>query len=98
MKIKIFFPFKFTISLNSICLQTPVDLNANSGDILKVDFIELDKFLVSKNEEKDGIKLNSPVSDPSHHPRISSFQGGAEGKQSKIFTKRELLKEKNKEK
>lgn len=56
-----------------------------------MDFTEFDKFLVSRNEEKDGIKHNSPVSDP-------SFQERAESKKSKMFTKRELLKEKKKRK
>lgn len=65
---------------------------------MKVDFIELDKCLVSMNEEEDGLKHNFPVSDTSHHPRISSFQGRAESKNSKMFTKSKLLKEKNEEK
>lgn len=59
------------------------------GDILEGDLIEVDTSLVSRNEEEDGIEHNFQVSGPNHHPRISSFQGKAEGKRSKKLTKRE---------
>lgn len=67
------------------------------GDILEGDLIEFDTWLVLRNKEEDGIEHNFQVPGPNHHPRISSFQGRAEGKRSKKLTKREWSKVKNKE-
>lgn len=70
----------------------------DAGNILGGDFIAIDKLLVLRNEEEeDGLTPDVQVSGPSHHLRIS-FHGRVESKKSKKFTKRELSREKNKEK